>query len=147
MAFLREWRKADDSSRYRLGSSVWFFSLSEFSAVRVQRHKHMQIAGWQRVPELRVQDYTLWDEIPGRKKRRSGNGEIVDSDGAGVQPILITRHVYRLCGSWMLPREPPNLFSHRPLHDSVLCVSLSRLCGKQTNGILIEVLVFLPGSF
>lgn len=44
----------------------------------------MQIAGWQRVPELRVQDYTLWDEIPGRKKRRSWNGEIVDFDGAGV---------------------------------------------------------------
>lgn len=51
----------------------------------------MQIAGWRRVPELRVQDYTLRDEIPGRKKRKRKSAKVrgqrdgtVDSDGAGV---------------------------------------------------------------
>lgn len=79
----------------------------------------MQIAGWRRVPKLRARDYTLRDEIPGRKKKRAKEGERGRGgreDGISwtkaAQPILITRHVYR--DPWNLDasvQRPPPPFS------------------------------------
>ena len=49
----------------------------------------MQIAGWRRrVPELRVQDYTLWDEIPGRKRKKERRSAKVRGEWGGTGWIL-----------------------------------------------------------
>jgi len=41
----------------------------------------MQIAGWRRVPKLRARDYTLRDEIPGRKKKERKKGKEGEREG------------------------------------------------------------------
>lgn len=57
-------------SPFHAGTHFFFFFFYEIR-LRPSGCKRMQIAGWRRVPELRAQDYTLQDEIPGHKKEGS----------------------------------------------------------------------------
>lgn len=50
------------------------------------------------------------EEYGGKRERKRERGRRQDRRGLTARPILITRHVYRDSGTWMLPRSAAFLF-------------------------------------